>query len=106
MADFYIKRGDTGSPIRATLRDQSGPVDLSGADVRFHMMDNVEAVKVDAESTVLAPGDGDVQYEFGDEDVDTAGEYRAEWEVTFADGMVVTFPNHGFVHVLVSGDVA
>lgn len=35
----------------------------------------------------------------------TAGLYLAEWEVTFVAGTVQTFPNAGYVTVLVTADL-
>lgn len=38
-------------------------------------------------------------------DTDTAGRFEAEFEVTYADGAVETFPNDGFIVVQIGPDI-
>lgn len=42
-----------------------------------------------------------VQYQFQDGDLDQSGRYRYEWEVTFGDGGVLTFPGDGVATIWV-----
>lgn len=99
MADFEIKEGDTSPAIKYQLQDEDGnPVDLSGANVRFMMrLGSADTLKIDtSESGAVAVTDaagGIVEYAWQVDDTDAAGTYQAEWEVTYSDGSVETFPN-------------
>ena len=46
-----------------------------------------------------------VKYEWQPGDTDTEGFYDAEFEVTYSDGTVETFPNRGFITVIISPDL-
>ena len=100
-ASFYIKRNDTYPPIIAILSRNGSAIDLTGATVRFHM-GNV----VDAEAEILDDEGGQVQYSWQEGDTKTAGGYDAEFEVTDADGKVETFPQSGYIGIVVAADLA
>ena len=101
---FYLKQNDTAPSIRATLKDGSGSViDLTGASVRFHMKDLAGTVKIDTDATVISPAtSGIVQYNWTTSDTDTAGTYYAEFEVTYANNTVESFPNDGNIGILIT----
>ncbi len=104
MADvFYIKRNDTSPALEYTL---SPAVDLTGATVRFHMKDSSGAIKVDAAATIKTANPGVVQYDFTAADTDTEGTFTAEFEVTYGDGSIETFPNDGYITVVIKADLA
>jgi hypothetical protein len=108
MPDYFsIKRGDTSPSIRATLKDAAGqPIPLTGASVRFHMRAKGAAdVTVDAAAAIVDP-DGEVRYDWEPGDTASAGWHEAEWEVTYADGAVETFPNRGSTPILIDPDLA
>lgn len=108
MATFYIKQNDTSPALGATLKDGDGnAVDLSGATVRFHMRARgATTAKVDAAATVTGASTGEVSYAWIAADTDTAGKFQAEFEVTYADTTVETFPNNGYITVDIDGDLA
>ncbi len=106
MPDFYLKRNDTKEPIQATLSDQAGAVDLTGATVRFHMKNRAGTVVVDAPAEVVTPAGGVVRYQWQAEDTAAAGDFYAEWEVTFPSGAVQTFPNENDIGIRIAADVA
>lgn len=106
MADYRIKQNDTGPAIAAILKDgDKAVVDLTGATVRFHLKRN-GTIKVDAAATIDDAGAGEVSYAWQAADTDEAGPHFCEFEVTFADGRIETFPNDSDVPVLVSPDIA
>ena len=105
---FYIGQNDTASPITRGLKDAFGsPVNLTGASVKFSMrVKPAGTVKVDgATATVVTAGTGRVRYTFTTDDTDTADEYEGEFECTFSDGTVQTFPNRGYIPIIVQDDI-
>jgi hypothetical protein len=93
--EFFIKTGDTGPPIEMVCRDADDAiVDISGSTARFHMKKRGSSeTTVDDTATVVDGEAGLVRYNWQAADTDTAGEYLAEVEITFADDTVQTFPN-------------
>ena len=104
---FYIKQNDTVPSIRATLQNGNGdPVDLINATVRFHMRAiGANNTTVDAAAVVVSAADGIVQYNWIADDTDTIGSYQAEFEVTYHDSTVETFPNDGYVRIEIIDDI-
>ncbi len=93
---FTIKQNDTSPSIQATLKDASGSaIDLSGASVSFHMKPLSGDIKVDSSMTITDATGGVVRYDWQSTDTDTVGTYLVEFEVTYSDNSVETFPNNG-----------
>jgi hypothetical protein len=109
MTVYYVKQGDTAPVATATLLDPSGDaVSLSGATVRFHMKDATTVI-VDAAATPDADqvtNKGKVTYQWLTANTTTAGTFRAEWQVTFADATIQTFPNYGYDTVQIESQLA
>lgn len=92
---FNIKQNDTSPSLQATLKDASlNPINLAGASVQFHMKGIDGSLKVNAAMTVVDAVNGVIQYDWQDGDTDTVGSYYAEFEVTYTDDTVETFPNN------------
>lgn len=106
MAKVVIKRNDTRTAIRATLLGPDrNPVDLTDATVRFLMADHKGTLKVNRDVWIQnAPG-GEVWVVFEPGETDTVGLYRAEFEVTFSDGRVETYPNDRYFFVQIVPDL-
>jgi 5-hydroxyisourate hydrolase-like protein (transthyretin family) len=93
---FNIKQNDTSPSLQATLKDAAlTAIDLTGATVRFHMKSIDGTVKVDKVMTIVNEANGVVQYNWVTGDTDTVGTYYVEFEVTYADASIETFPNNG-----------
>ena len=105
---FYLKQNDTAPSIRATLENGNGdPIDLINATVRFHMRAlGSNTTKVDAAATVISAALGIVQYNWVAVDSNTIGTYTAEFEVTYPDTTVETFPNNGYIRIEITDDIA
>lgn len=105
---FYIKRNDTSPAMLASLQDANADaVDLSGGSVRFHMWPiSSQVVKVDANAVIVTAQQGEVRYNWQAADTDTIGSYQAEFEVTYSDGTIETFPNDGYIRVEIIKDIA
>ena len=87
-------QGDTGPSIVAQLHDliiPTIPLDLTDATVRFQMRKpDDQKFTVNSVADVTDAPNGLVTYEWGTKDLSVPGEYDAQWEVTFIDGMIQT----------------
>jgi len=93
---FSIKQNDTSPSLQATLKDAAlDPIDLTSATVRLHMKSVDGTLKIDEVMTIVDDSGGVVQYDWQSGDTDTVGTYYVEFEVTYADASVETFPNNG-----------
>jgi hypothetical protein len=106
--DFRIKKGVTKRDIQVTLKYDGSAVDVSGAtSVRFHMKaPGASSAKVDAAATLVDGANGVVKYEWQAADVDTVGVYKGEFEVTYSNGDVETFPSDHYIYVEIIDDLA
>ena len=105
---FKIKQNATKPPLRVTLKDSDGlPADVTGASVVFSMrVQPTGTTKVDKQSvTVNDASAGDLQYDWTATNTNTADVYEGEFQVTYADSSVQTFPNDGYILIDVKDDV-
>lgn len=104
---FHTKRGDTRTAIKATLKDaKEQPVDLTNCRVKFIMTKiGGKTAKINREAIIKDAANGIVWFVFEANEVDEAGTYRAEFEVTYADGRVETFPNADYITIIISPDL-
>tara|TARA_R100000654_G_scaffold1381_2_gene5046 strand:+ start:20054 stop:20377 length:324 start_codon:yes stop_codon:yes gene_type:complete len=105
---FNIKQNDTSPQIAATLKDGSGNArDITGASVRFHMRRiGAASASVTSDATILVASAGTVKYAWQTGDTSTAGSFQAEFQVTFADGGIETFPNDGSIAIDITPELA
>jgi len=104
---FFVKQNDTSPAMLATLQDADGnAVNISAASVRFHMrVIRSRDTKVDQAADIVDGQLGQTRYDWSAEDTDTIGSYQAEFEVTYADGSIETFPNDGYIRVDIIDDI-
>lgn len=108
---FTIKRHDTLPQLVVTVINAATgePEDFTDvASVSFLMSTDSEprVAKVDAGAFVVLPGTGGtLMYTFTAADTDTAGDYLAEFVVTFLDGSRVTAPHNDYIRVRVVADL-
>jgi RNase P/RNase MRP subunit p29 len=108
-ATFFIKQNDTAPALEAALTDSNGRKrDMTqAATVRFHMKDENGNVLVDNEGLVINQTKGIVAYRWEEGDTATVGTHNAEFEVTYNnDGGTETFPNTGYIKVIIKEDLA
>lgn len=108
-AIFYIKEGDRLPAITGTVRDGDGNiVSLAGATAKFIMSKTPGGTPVvNAAASIIAPATGGrVTYAWTALDTATAGTYYAEFEITFPGGVLETFPNGGYITVIIGTDLA
>jgi hypothetical protein len=108
MTDFYWKQGDTAPALAVTLRDGNGvAVDLTGATVRFHLVDAVaRALMLNVAATVTSAATGQVRVNPATAQIPRPGNYLGEFEVTFADGTIETWPNDTDLQITVKAALA
>jgi len=107
---FYIKQNDTASFLTRDLKDAFGsPVNVTGASVVFSMrVKPAGTMKITRETAVIVTaGTGRVRYEWNssDGDTNTADEYEGEFQVTYANGKIQTFPNDGHIPIVITDDI-
>ena len=106
---FYIKQNDTRPELDVFLRDDKDrSINVTGATVKFSMRNASDnSVKINLGSvTTVSSTSGRIKYSFSAADTDTAGNFDGEFQVTFVGGQVETFPNDGYIKVIITDDVA
>lgn len=107
----YFKQNDTAPAYVVQLRDTTGggdvAVDLTlASSVKFLMRSSGGSVKVNQPATFYDRAAGTLVYAWGASDLDTVGEYEVEFEVTWTDGTIETFPNDSYNTIVVVDDIA
>ena len=82
-------------------------VNVTGAAVVFSMRVRPGGTtKVDKQScTINTAVLGDVQYAFSASNTNTADRYEGEFQVTYSDSSIQTFPNNTYIDITVTDDV-
>ena len=113
MAKFILKRNDTTPSLEAQLlRGTSDLVVLAGATVVFNMRSSFGVVVTErANVTIVDALQGIVRYDWVPSDTSETGAFIGEFEVTFADGKVETFPKTevfetNFIPIIITTDLA
>jgi len=107
MATFVIKQNDTSPSIEATLTDINGSaVNIASSSVRFHMknMSNNTLI-VDQAATIVNAASGIVRYAWQSADTQKPGLYNCEFEVTYSDNSIETFPNDDKIIVSIESEI-
>ena len=105
---FFIKQNDDRPTLDVALQDDRGrPVNVASATIVFHMRNTADdSVKItSAAVTILSATRGEVRHTFTTTNTDTAGNFEAEFQVTFSGGTVQTFPNDGYIDIIITDDV-
>lgn len=109
MADLTIKQGDTSPALKAQCQNNEGNAkDISGGSVQFHFKEQggTETI-IDTSATITDGANGKVKYQWQTEDTNiTPAVYEGEFEVTYADGFIETFPNTSNFTIEIVAEVA
>lgn len=108
---FKITQNDTSPSLATTLLAEGEPIDLSDATaVRFLMEDRYERLVIDDDLSgsvrFLDASNGEVEYTFSASDTQTVGSYHAEFEVTYNNGSIETFPSNGKIDIEIVEEIA
>ncbi|MDA2921357.1 phage baseplate upper protein [Desulfobacterota bacterium AH_259_B03_O07] len=96
--EIRIKKGSTEPSIQFRLfnMDNFLPVDLTGTQIKFFMegpKDSTDKKKFQGEGEIVVnPLTGIGKYDWNPGDTDTSGTYRAEFQITFNDGVKIKVP--------------
>lgn len=104
MPDFTIKRGDTYPPIKATLTDQDGAINLTSATAVYLLLSSASPLIV-AACTIVDAAAGKVSYAWQASDTATVRQFTGEFEIHWAAGGVETVPNSDTITVSVVQDL-
>lgn len=110
-ADYTIKQHDHGTTIVITLQEQN-PVTEEWSDMNLTAVD-VAKLLLKASGTGVISGvadvtdaaNGEVTYTWDADDLQAAGTYEAEVQLTYNDDSVETVPNDGYFSVEVVADL-
>lgn len=93
---WVTKVGNTGKPLKVQLRDSNGPINLTGSTIRFIMRPAGQTLAssniVNAPAVLVAALTGEVKYLWVTADLDAAGDFWGEFEVTYPSGELVSWP--------------
>lgn len=108
MTVYEMKRNDTRPKPDALLKFSDGTIPaLTGATVRFiARYQGSKVVKIDGVATVTDIPTGAVEYTPVAADVDVSGNFDVEWEVTFPDTSIQSWPTRGYDLLVIGGDLA
>lgn len=109
LYDFYIKVGNTAPDLQVELLDDDGdPINISGySSIKFSMRNQKSGTVIvdDAAATEISTNPGIIKYEWEAVDTATAGVYEGEFKVVLISGQIITFPNNGYILILISESI-
>jgi len=106
MSSAYIKRGDRLPTLVIQLTDGGEAFDLTGYTVQLKARDSAGDTVIDAAMSVVDAAEGTVSYAWQAADTETAGGLDLEIEATRTiDSLVRTFPDEGFLSVVITEDI-
>ena len=106
---FNIKQNDTSPNLEVFLRDDKNrPINITGAAVVFHMRNRSDnSVTINGGSVTIVSGPlAQVRYVWSASNTSTTGNFDGEFQVTFSDGTIETFPNDDYIRIVITDDVA
>lgn len=106
MATYKFKQKDTFPPIQETLTRSDGTVvNLTGSYIRFTMSTDYGKLLLTGNATIVNANTGQVKYEWQENDLSYPGGCYGEFEVTYPNGSVETFPNNTYIKIKVLPDL-
>jgi hypothetical protein len=104
---FIIKQNDTSPAIQVQLTNSSDQnIVLNGASVLFNIKTESNKFLFSKAATVVNSALGIVKYQWTSGDTSTMGVCYGEFQVTYADNTVETFPNDGYIKIKITQEIA
>jgi hypothetical protein len=104
---FRIKQNDTSPALSVILRNaKKQPVNLIGSTVRFHMKSESGKLIVNGLAELTDDENGVVTYFWKQGDTNTEGVCLGEFQVTYEDGNIETFPNNSYIKIGIVAELA
>lgn len=102
LDEFHMGKGDTRPALEARL--SASPDDVI-EDAQFFMFRSDGTTKINSLAGIIsqpsATSPGRVKQQWGATDMDTPGRYYSRFVVTYADGRRETYPNKGYIPIIV-----
>lgn len=102
-SESTVKAYDTAVVFTGTLKTDDTPIDLTGATVKFLLKRS--GTEFGDTATIVSATSGTVSYSPGPTFPKTPGRWQQEWEVTFSDDSILTFPSDGYNFVTILRDL-
>lgn len=97
MTTLKIKSGDTSLEFTDTLMVDGVADDLTGSTVLFLMKKyRSPGTAYSFAATIVTAASGTVSYVPGVGFPTDVGSYKQEWQVTYSNGKILTFPTDGY----------
>ena len=100
---YHVKTGDTNRYLFDVLKHEGRIVDLTGCSVAV-LITNNDGVDIRAVATLSDAENGEVTYYPDVSDFLVAGNYDVEWEVTFPNTLIATFPAETYRKLTINQD--
>lgn len=106
MATVKIKSDDTSIQFDSTLTINSVAADITGATVLFLLkLKSAPYTSFSASATIVSAVAGTVKYVPSGGFPTAIGVYKQEWQVTYGDGTILTFPSDNYNTVIILEDL-
>lgn len=107
MSRHEIKQNDTRPYWPVTLTYDDGTLANLDGTVRFIARRRSDGqVKIDTAAVVTDGPNGECEWRPSVGETDEAGRFDVEWEATFGDGTIQTFPTRRYDRLTVVGELA
>jgi hypothetical protein len=104
IADFHIKQNDTSPGLEYAI---TPAVIMYGATVVFSMKKPSGSVIINRQPvTIEDETTGVFRYPFKASETVQTGDFIGEFEVTYLDGTIETFPSSEYIDITIIGDIA
>jgi len=105
---FIIKQGDTRDYLRVPLQGSDGnPAQIAAATVKFNMRQGKKVVVDHGTVFIIDVPTATVEYRWATADTAIAGsDFEGEFEVTYSDGTIQTFPDDVNIPIYIQQQVA
>lgn len=109
MADVTLKSNDTRPTLQVTLKEgqpsAQTPINLTTASAVTLYMKTATGSLITRAATITDATNGVVTVTFQAADTATAGDYSAEFQITWTGGGIETVPNDGYISISILEDL-